>query len=34
LKKTLLEDLFRTLIPDNFSKISEIGRICGLNFGI
>ena len=24
----------RTLIPDNFLKICEIGGICGLNFGI
>jgi hypothetical protein len=24
----------RTLIPDNFSKICEIGGIGGLNFGI
>jgi len=24
----------RTLIPDNFLKICEIGGICGFNFGI
>jgi hypothetical protein len=32
--REVLPQKIRTVLPDNFLKICEIGGICGFNFGI